>query len=379
MADLLQAIEFTVEPQDHDLLNVQTPSFRVDVSRPQDLMEEVARRSGYDGIPVTFPLIQAARSAAPKMLTQRQRIRTLLTGQGFAETINYSFIHKGSGDRLQLPAGDNRRQVVEILNPLTEEQSVMRTSLVPGMLETMQRNLARQWRTLKIFETGKIFIGQGASRLPWESEILAALWTGDRNPAGWHTKPAACDYYDLKGVVEALLDALKVTAVRFLRQPDDRCSYTRAGATARIQAHDRQIGVIGEIDPRVLEAYDLKQSAYIFEIDLQQLVELIPDAIESQPLPKYPATTRDATLIVDRALEADTVLEQVRSMQEILVEDVQLFDVYQGPSIAQNRKSISLRVTYRSTETTLEDEAVNQLHARITERLVADFKADLPT
>jgi phenylalanyl-tRNA synthetase beta chain len=379
MAQLLNSIEFKAVAKDKDTLQVAVPSFRVDVSRPQDLMEEVARRWGYDNIPISFATIPVVSQPVPMLLARRKAIQNLLTGMGFSETINYSFIHKSSCDRLGLAPDDIRRNVVQILNPLTEEMAILRTSLVPGLLETVQRNLARQSKTLRLFETGKIFIGQGVDQQPLEKEMLAGLWTGQRTADGWHGKPKPCDYYDLKGALESLLIGLHAPEADYAQLPAQQCTYTQPGATARIEMGGKILGLMGEVHPRVREVFDLKQAVFIFEIDLQALVEQIPEVVCAQPLPKYPATNRDATLIIDQTVAAGDLLAQVRLMDQPLVEAVQLFDVYQGGSLPKNRKSVSFRIVYRSSQETLEDNTVNQLHKEITEQLVIQFKADLPT
>ncbi len=377
MADLLSAIEFVVAP-DGNALQVTVPSFRVDVSRPEDLMEEIARRWGYDKIPTTFTAIPAISNPASRLWIQRQLIREKLAGMGFNETINYSFIQKDFCDRIGLAPEDVRRRLVEILNPLSEEQAVLRTSLIPGLLETMQRNSARNARTLKLFEVGKIFIGRGSDTQPEEKDILAGLWTGDRTTPGWFGKAAACDYYDLKGVLEALFTALHLPEAVFTKLEASQCTYSRPGVSARIVLSGQEIGIIGEISARVLDVYNLRQPAFVFEIDLQALTQLIPEMIVAQPLPRYPATARDATLIIDHDVEAQTLISQIKAMDEPLVEDAHIFDVYRGEPVPDNRKSISMRITYRSDRETLEDEAVNRIHGQITQRLVAQFNADLP-
>jgi phenylalanyl-tRNA synthetase beta chain len=378
MAELLSAIEFRASTLNGDGLRVEVPSFRVDVSRPEDLMEEVARRWGYDNIPTSFAAIPAVERVAGKLWIQRQHIRENLSGMGFNEAITYSFIPKDSCDRIGLAPDDPRRQVVEILNPLSEDQAVLRSSLIPGLLESMQRNLAHQARTLKLFEVGKIFISNGSDRLPDETEMLAGLWTGDRTPSGWFGKPAACDFYDLKGALESLFRALHLPAAVFKSLPASRCTYTRSGVSAAISYGGRDTGILGEVSAKVRSAYSLKQPAFVFEIDLHLLTELIPDGIFARPLPKYPATARDATLIVDDDIEAQALIEQLQAMDQPLVEDVMIFDVFKGAPVPEHRKSISLRVTYRSERETLEDETVNQVHKDITSRLVARFNADLP-
>ncbi|MGD9365426.1 MAG: phenylalanine--tRNA ligase subunit beta [Desulfobacteraceae bacterium] len=378
IAKLLNSIEFQTSVIDYGTLRVASPSFRVDVSRPQDLMEEVARRWGYDNIPTTFAAIPANSETAPKRLVQRRRISNLLSGLGFSEAVNYSFIHKDACDRLGLKDDDVRRDVVEILNPLSEDQAVMRSSLIPGLLETMQRNISKQSKTLKLFEIGRIFIGAENDTLPEESDILAGLWTGDRFNPGWFDKPTACDFYDLKGGMESLLEGLHVFDVQFTRLADERSTYTRVGAAADIRINGQSVGIIGEVHPRVLKAYDLKQAAYVFELDLNRLIDCIPDEIHAHPLPKFPSTSRDATLIVDQQMEADAILSVVRQLDQPLVEDVQLFDVFQGKPVPEDRKSVSFRIIYRSDEKTLEDDMINRVHKEITDCLVDKFKADLP-
>ena len=378
MTDLLRSIEFQVNPDNDGELHVTVPSFRVDVSRPQDLMEEIARRWGYDKIPTTFVAMPAATQTAARTWIQRQVIREKLAGMGFAETINYSFIHKDSCDRLGLGKDDARRRLVEILNPLSEDQAVLRTSLIPGLLETMQRNTARQTRTLKLFEVGKTFIGRGPDSLPEETEILAGLWTGDRHPSGWFGKPEPCDFYDLKGVVERLFQELHLPEAAFTRLDAGHCSFTRPGVSARIVLDGRPAGIIGEISAKVRDAYSLRQPAFVFEINMQLLTELVPESITARALPRYPATARDTTLIVDRKIEAQRLVDRLKAMDQPLVEEVMIFDVFQGAPVPDGRKSVSLRIVYRSDQETLEDETINQIHKEITGLLVAEFNAGLP-
>ncbi|MGE5255208.1 MAG: phenylalanine--tRNA ligase subunit beta [Hyphomicrobiales bacterium] len=376
---LLSAIEFKVaSTPERDELEVTPPSFRVDITRPEDLMEEVARLSGFDTIPVTFPAMPAgARRPAPG-LELRQRIKTVLSGLGFTEVITYSFIHARFCDRLQLPANDPRRGVVAVLNPLAEDQAVMRSSLIPGLLETTRFNLAQQTKRLKIFEIGKVFLQTAGAELPQEPEFIAGLWTGARQPLSWHGKDTPCDFYDLKGAVESLLGALKLEGVRFTRMPDSDCRYIRPGHSARILAEGREIGLIGEIHSRVRAAFDLKQPGFVFELDAGALAALLSETKYHLRIQKFPAVTRDITLIMDQSPEAQQVLDSVGAMKLDLLESVQLVDVFAGGPIPPGKRSLSFRLTYRSPEKTLEDAEVNSLHQVVTDRLLTEFKAALP-
>jgi phenylalanyl-tRNA synthetase beta chain len=382
IASLLKSIEFAVDQkapkQNKDVLTVTPPSFRVDISRPEDLMEEVARLSGYNHIPTTFPVMPAAGRLAHKEIDLRHRMRQLMIGSGFRETINYSFMHKQSGDRLRLKPDDPRRKLVDILNPLTEDQAVMRTSLVPGLLQTVHYNFSQQARNLKIFEIGKIFINENPRQLPREPEILAGIWTGLRYDPSWHDQATDCDFYDIKGVVEGLLSALQIRGIQFTQLPENECAYTRAGYTAQILGNNFLLGLVGEIHPAVLANYDLKQTAFLFELNFDHLVPLIKDTRQSKPIPKFPAIFRDITVIINKDIETQKVVAEAQKQQEELVESFSLLDVFEGKPIAEGRKSVSLRVTYRSAVKTLKDEDVTPIHQSIADRLVKAFKASLP-
>jgi phenylalanyl-tRNA synthetase beta chain len=382
IANLLESIEFSVEKKDskkgEDILTVTPPSFRVDISRPEDLMEEVARLSGYNNIPTTFPGMPATGRSFHKEIEVRNRLRRLMTGFGFRETTSYSFMHQQSADRLRLKPDDPRRQLVDILNPLTEDQAAMRTSLIPGFLETVHYNFSQQIKNLRIFEIGKIFINENPRQLPKEPEILAGLWTGSRYEASWHDQAADCDFYDIKGVAEGLLDALQIDGIRFTRLPDKECTYTRAGHTAQILSNDTLLGLVGEIHPEVLANYDLKQPAFFFELNLDQLLPLIKETKQSRPIPKFPAIFRDITIIVDNDIETQKIVAEGYNQAEALVESFKLLDVFEGKPIAEGKKSVSLRVTYRSPHKTLQDEDVTPIHQSIADRLVKAFNASLP-
>ncbi|MBU4345028.1 MAG: phenylalanine--tRNA ligase subunit beta, partial [Proteobacteria bacterium] len=264
----LKSIEFAVEKIDDDNLRVVPPSFRVDINRFEDLTEEIARLYGYNNIETTFPIIPAEARPPSKKIELRNHIKQLMTCFGFTEAINYSFINKLSCDRLELKADDPRRRMMDVLNPITEDQSTMRISLIPGLLETMQYNISVQNRNIKLFEIGNVFFhtGQEDSR-PDEVEILSGLWTGARVEAHWCSKEVSCDFYDLKGAVEELLRNIGIINTTFTNMEPDACCYTKPGYSARIIVDNNVIGLLGEIHPLVLLNYDLKQKAYVFELD----------------------------------------------------------------------------------------------------------------
>ena len=367
-----------MDHSDNESLEVVHPSFRVDIDRPVDLMEEVARLWGYNNIPTTYPLIPAMAKPLNERSNQRNRIKNILVALGFSEAINYSFVHPLSGDRIELDPGDSRRNTVAILNPLSEEQAVMRTSLMPGILDTMRKNIAQQVRNLRLFEVGHIFISTGRDRQPEETEMLLGLWTGNREEMSWSNRRTECDFYDIKGVVEGLFDGLDVRQARFTGAEPDMCRYTLGGVTASIQVENDIVGLVGQLHPKVLDNYDLKQSAFIFELNLGMLYRHITDDIQFRSISAYPAISRDVTLIVDKGVESGALLEHVQALGEVLVEDLHFVDVFDGDPIPPSKKSVSFRITYRSETETLSDDRVNDVHRKLTEGLLEAFNATFP-
>ncbi len=375
----LESIEFMVQNEDNDTLEVIPPSFRVDIERPEDLMEEVARLSGYNAIPITIPSISAGTKLPHGELDIRDKIKRTMTGMGFMETINYSFMNSLWCDNLRFPADDLRRRMVEILNPLTEDQSVMRTTLIPGLLATAQRNVAQQIKNLKFFEIGKIFIQKNRNELPEEIEMLCGLWTGSSSPANWLTKETWCDFYDIKGSVEGLFRALKVANTRFSQMPADGCYYMKPGYTAEIFIGELSLGLVGEMRTDVLSRFELKHPTFMFELDVQKLSSHIPDIHRANAISKFPAISRDITIIIDKSIETGSIIKKVEDFQENLIENLHVFDVFQGDPVPDGKKSISFRITYRSAKETLKDETINTLHKDLTSRLVKSFNAALPS
>ena len=376
--DFLVSVSFKIGEETTDTLLVTAPSFRVDIKRPEDLMEEVARLSGYDHIPTTYPLIPAEARTPQTVINHRRNTKTIMNGFGFDEAINYSFMDKRDCDRLLLNPDDYRRSLVEILNPLTEDQTVMRSTLLPGLLKSAHRNVSWRSKTSRLFEIGKVFTGKGKTQLPDELEMLAGLWTGSRNKALWNVPETDCDFYDLKGALEGLFNTLKLANISFTRMPADGCSYVKKGFAAQIVSDGSPLGLVGELHPDVLKNYDLKQTAFYFELDMNQLYGMIPESLQANPIPKYPATSRDVTVIIDRDIESSNLLTFIKNLNEGLVEHLSIFDVFADKPIPVGKKSVSFRIVYRSHEETLEDNRVNDIHKRLSERLIDHFNAALP-
>ncbi len=378
IAGFLTAVEFGVEPDGPDKLVVRVPSFRVDVERPEDISEEVARLWGYNRIPVTFPPISLDGGGAETVFARKARLKELMAGFGFMETVNYSFISREAGEAMNFSEDSGLAVPIEILNPLASDQSVMRTSLIPGLLLTMRHNLAQQIKDMKLFEIGRVFWPREQAGLPREPDMMAVLQTGRRRPRTWLAPAAESDFYDLKGVCESLLAALKEAPPVFTALPDELCSFTKPGYTARVEINGTEIGLVGEVSPRVLSGLGIKQSAFVWEFNLSILLPLLGGQPQMRPLPRFPAVSRDITIIVDVGVEAGRVLNFLATANQELVESVHMLDVYEGQPVPEGKKSLSMRVVYRSADKTLKDKHVNRVHSEIADRLIKAFSADLP-
>jgi len=373
----LEAIELAVAVVDDDTLKVVPPPFRVDIERPEDLSEEVARIWGYNQIKTTFPPIPAEAVEPTPNIEVKNTIRNLFTGFGFYETINYSFIHQSCCDRMRLPENDPRRALIDIMNPISEDQSVMRTSLVPGLLQNVQHNNSRQVRDLSFFEIGKVFYKKDQGELADEMEMFAGVITGNQGEQSWYAKERPCDFYDLKGVLEGFFKALFFDAAVFEPLPSEECHYLRKGYAAKLSVNGVAIGTMGKIHQEVIDAFDIRQDVFIFEINLKELVLLVNNERTALPIPRYPFVSRDVTLVCSDHVKAGDLLSCIRQSNEKLVESARLIDLYTGEPIPEGKKSLSFRITYRDQEKTLKDKDVNKVHTRITEMLLAQFDAGL--
>ena len=379
---LLTSVGFGVICPDPGMLQVDVPAFRVDVARPEDLSEEVARLWGYNNIKTSFPMVPSLRRQPAPEIGFRESIKDMMNGFGFFEAVNYSFTDAGMCEKLQLAPDDERCSLERILNPISEDMSVLRTSLLPGLLENMGRNISKQVTTLRLFEIGKIFTATKHGVQPREQEMLSGLWSGNRSAVSWLEKETACDFFDLKGVVEALFAGLGIPEedVVFSRASELLFPYFRKGCGAIVEIKGVCVGSLGEISSVVRTRWGLKQAAFVFELDMSALLSATPQSIVSEPLPRYPSVERDLTLIVDIDVPAGNICDDlIRHAQTMsLVEDVFLFDVYQGAPLAQGKKSLSFRIVYRSSEKTLKEKKVKGLHTTISKWLIEQYDADLP-
>ncbi len=377
---ILESVEFEVRKKDEDKLVVGVPSFRVDVTRPEDLSEEVARLWGYNNIQTSYPLVPAeGRPLSPKV-GLRKKIRRILSGFSLSEAINYNFIHENSCDRLNLAQEDKKRNVETILNPISDQMSVLRSSMIPGLLETMKKNNSQQTPSVRFFEIGKIFHATQKGDLPEEIEMVAGLLTGNRSEQTWYSKKSEIDFFDLKGVVEGFFEALMIRDLKFERIEAQSFPYYQKGHAAFVKSGDVLIGTLGKTDAKVLKNFGLKQDAFVFDFSFNAIQDLMPVSITARLLPKFPSISRDITIIVSSSIAVGSVLKQMEvfSGREPLIENIFLFDAFEGPPLSEGKKSLSYRIIYRSEEKTLREKNIQKIHEALSKMLLNEFNAYLP-
>jgi phenylalanyl-tRNA synthetase beta chain len=242
-------------------------------------------------------------------------------------------------------------------------------------METVQYNLSRKNSNLKLFELKKVFLGQEGERLPKEVKFLAGLAMGFERDPHWAFSPRLVDFYDIKGCVEDLLDGLQIKEAVFSKADD--IPYLHPGKASKVILDHEVLGILGEVHPQVLGHYEVHETVYLFEMDFSKMVKWAGEGRRFEPLPKFQAVYRDLSIVVDKALEAERVMEAIRAFRQPFVEEVALFDIYQGPPIPEGKKGVSYRIRYQANDRTLTDEEVNRYHGKLLSRLREVFQLDL--
>jgi phenylalanyl-tRNA synthetase beta chain len=373
-AEILQALDFQTDETDDGLLAIPPAARRRDVSREADLIEEVSRIDGLERLPATLPKRRNAYGLLSSEQRLRRRAADVLVGRGLYETVGWTFSSPALAERLRLPAGDPRRAAVELENPLSEEQSQLRSTLLGSLLEAAGRNAARGIDDLRLFEIGTVFaLGAAVVSDPLretgvrEHRALAVVLCGRVQDAGWRAsgEPQGADFYAAKGVLEGLASALRVdVALEPAAQP-----FLHPGRAAAIGIESEQpLGWVGELHPLVAESFALP-GASLFELDLDRLIAAAPEETSYEDLIGYPDLRQDIAVVLPAAVPAGRVLEATRAAAGELLRDARVFDVYEGPQVGEGRRSLALALSFRAADRTLSDEDVEPLRQRIVQAL----------
>ena len=368
MKNYFEALAMKVEEGPQDRLNVIPPTFRVDIEREVDLVEEVARLHGFDNIPVMSPRIRPSEGSESPDLSLRDKVRKLMTAFGFSEIITYSFVSPDSVGSLVGEESGGLKAFTRIMNPLTVDQSVLRTSLIPGLMETVKYNALHEMGNLRLFEWGKVFFYEKNDPQPLEKICLAGAMVGANAEKSWYNEQRPVDFYDVKGMLEALLKELGLADCRF--RPDKALLGYDKDISSGIYYGDTRVGQVGHASSRVIEAHELKTNQVcLFEIDVPALLAVLPEKRTFVPFGRFPAVHRDLSLVVDRRTDCDTVMDIIKDGGRDLLESVRVFDLYEGERIGPSKKAISFKISFRSDRGTLDGEEVNRLYASIVEKV----------
>lgn len=386
IADALQSIGMRCKPKDDDTIWVLSPTFRIDIEREADLVEEVARLIGYDNIPTSLPKVGLSYPEQDPKRTLRKHTSNLLADMGFYEAINYSFVTEKHCSIMQLSENDKRRAQVQLLNPLSEEQSVMRTMLLPGLLENLKRNINFQNNAVKLFEIGKVFTPQGENEQPIEKERLTCILSGQRSGgvSSLYNNDEAVDIFDAKGITELLLETLRLhgasknDAITFRTPADDELeTFSEPSQCLVLDSEQGIVGQLSKLTSEVSKEFGIKQDVFFIDLDFELLCSLKAAAKTFQQLPVFPAVKRDIALLVPTAVNAGDMLDTIRTSKEKFIENCEIFDVYQGKPLDDGMKSVAVSVTYRSPTKTLTEKNVNKSHTKIINTLTSKFNGSL--
>ena len=350
-------------------IRVYLPWWRTDLKIEEDIIEEVARIIGYDKIPYHSLSGAIPKRVGPPMLGFKKLFRMALVGYGFQELSSMSL---SSRDAIARATTDSEHSItpIKLLNPMTSEQECLRTTLRASLLAAFSANRRFEDGGLRLFEVGRVYRAQ-TKALPAEAEMVCGIIAGEAEPSGWQHSKRTFDFYDIKGLLETILDRIQVPYK--LEMAND--GGLRAGTQAQFTINGVPFGVIGELHPRVARNFDIGEKVYLFEIDLGVLIQKVRPGRAYRPLPRYPAAMRDIAVVVDSGVTHQQVIDAMAAFP--LLKDISLFDVYAGKQLPEDKKSLAYRLTFQSAESTLTDAAVDKVMTEIVATLATELNATL--
>ena len=336
-----------------DMLMIDTPTFRNDLAIKEDIAEEIARIYGYNNIEATVPHVNASRGGRYRHQILRRKLENYLVAQGLFESISYSFISRKDFDKILIPADSPLRNAVEIRNPLGEDFSVMRTSLLSSMMESLSRNEARSNDEAYLYEIGKVYLKEDEV-LPLEKEMLII---------GMYGKDL---FFNLKGIIEVIAEEFALKELTFRRSTNP---FFHPGKSAEVLAGKKVLASFGEVHPKVLSNYGMDKPSYVLEMDLKMLYDLADLDRKYTEIPKYPSVTRDIAVLIDDSVLVQDMETIFKKQGGSLLESYKLFDVYKGKQLPEGKKSVAYNLVYRNRDKTLTDKEVGKVHDKIVRTL----------
>lgn len=375
--DMLQRLGCTVDSTQEDTLKVVPPTFRPDLEREIDLYEEVLRLYGMDRIPSTLPGGPGRVGIKTEAQRTMDKINNTLRACGLNETMTYSFADPHELEQLRMPT-EGMGIPVELLNPLNAEQSVMRQSIIPGLMRSIAYNQSRGVHNIQLYETGVVFFGAEGKKSPKERNRVAAVMAGAMNDPAWNQQAVPFDFFDGKGVIESLMRELALAKPRFKALSAEEAPHLQPGRAAQVLDGGTVLGWVGEIHPLACDAYEVQAPVVAFELDLDALIKCARPARDYVNVPVFPAVTMDVAFVVDEEVTHEKLLRSITSAGGKLLDTAQLFDVYRDEErLGAGKKSMAYALEYRAADRTLTTEEVDKQHARLIKKVCGATGAEV--
>lgn len=372
---ILEKLGFGVEEQGEQLV-LTAPSWRRDIECDADISEEIARMHGYDYIESHQPELKITQGHQSVLDDVKDSVQDYMVASGLNEMMTYSFIKANAFDKMLLSADDVRRQCIELLNPITDAFSVMRTTMIPSALQAASFNLRNHNSSVALFEVGRVFLPKSLplKDAPAERSMLTAVISGNREELNWCNSKESVDFYDMKGIVEGLLETLQVTDYSLVRSS---AAYLHPGKSCDIVLAGQVIGSFGEVHPTVQENFELDQVTYVLELAIEPLVSYASAVPKYHHLPKYPSMSRDIAVVVPVEVTNDEIEAVIRAHAGELLQGVKVFDIYTGKQVAEGFKSMAFNLTYQAADRTLTDTEVDASMKKVIAEVSEQYKAKL--
>ena len=376
MLNIITSVGFDVTKDENDEITVKVPSWRNDVTCMADISEEIARLHGFDKIKSTLPNGVSMQGTQSAKQTFIDKVKASLSSQGLYETISFALTNEETFNKLNIPQDSPLRKAVPIMNPLSDEYPLVRTTLLSSIFDNLARNLARKNDDVALFEVGSVFFPKAlpVTELPDEVVKIAGAITGRRNAQGWNQANDMVDFYDAKGIIEELFANLRVT--RYTVEAGTHYAM-HPGKTALFKKGRDVIATVGEVHPAVLSAYGITKPVYIFELDATIVMKYMAKDLKYKALPKYPATSRDLAMLVDVDVNAADIEKAMTKAAGQNLTQITLFDVYTGKQVEEGKKSLAFSLTFQSNDKTLTDAEIDPAIEKIVAKLQKDFNANL--
>ena len=375
MIEILTRLQFDVK-EEKGALVITAPTWRQDVTCDADISEEIARMHSYDKIESHNPELALRQGKEDPMEEVKSEAEDYLASAGLDEVMTYTFIHPSFMDKMMLRADDSRRNVIKLMNPISDEFGVMRTTMLPSLLNTAAYNLARQAESVKIFEVGRVYLPKSLplTEHPEERRIIGAVMSGRRNDLSWTSGKDSVDFYDMKGVVEGLLAKMQLTDYELI--PNEQV-YMHPGKSCAVRAGGKVIGYFGCLHPTAAANFDVPEETYVLELELAPLAESALRVPQYVHLAKFPGTSRDIAVVVPKEVTVKELEGVLRANAGELLKGIRVFDVYTGKQVAEGCKSVAFNLTFQAEDRTLTDGEIDPIIKNLVAKVAEAYEAQL--